>query len=600
MKKNKSFGGRLFALLFVCVFFVTLMNAPAYAASNVWGKWQGVSGIDTTTENDKFVSSLSNTFSVELWHYSGGYWGNNYVRIYDSQVFDDAEQLAEAVNAQMEFEMPLPQEVIDVINSGYNIELALSANGIPLTEIFNLNKGMTFKCENNKVIFKANPKFNFYKENNMTYSRFVYGLNKQIPFVVAPYGYNRYSMWTKNGRSMGAASGYFNPNDPYELGAVGLIHPSQIKNNKGYLQDGLDIYVDRENGSFDWMSSNNIAIGYGTFANAGAVAVHFEYPVCISFYKGANLADSPDVAVTKIEKTSYEANQGAMALVTVQNLHNKPIQTSLNFSIPNIINADETVDLDAKESKTIEFYFQTPDKGPMPMTAVANAERSFTECDYDNNKMTVNAEIAQPPKYNDTSNCGETIRWTERDSHTVSRPCRNHGSHSYTCTHTFVYETTLTTNHGISPKTLKSGYGFEVNADTSISTHLVSSSGGCSNWGNNRSPAKTPNPPTKAEVRLNYTVDNSIGTQGYTVPLERNSSNTSSSSFITAQNPISVKKSRSIFTDIALKGTLDAPFTHSFEIFISGGGVNGVEFCKKIPETFIINGSMYDDDGTTS
>ena len=82
--------------------------------------------------------------------------------------------------------------------------------------------------------------------------------------------------------------------------------------------------------------------------------------------------------------------------------------------------------------------------------------------------------------------------------------------------------------------------------------------------------------------------------------LERNSNTNTASSFITPQNPISVKNSRSIFTDVALKGTAEEPFTHSFDIYISGGGVNGVEFCKKLTETFIINGSMYDDDGTTS
>lgn len=598
MKNIKTFGGRLFALLFICVLSLSFLTFHVTAASNVWGEWQSAT-IEDETENKNLIISLQNSFAVELWHYSGGFWGNNFVKIYDSQVFDDPNELAKKVNAQMSFEMSLPQEVITEINNGYNVEIVLGTYGIPLNEIFDLDKDITFKYEDNKLIFNAYPKLNFYKENNMTYQKFIKGLNKAIPFVVAPYGYNRYAMWTKNGKPVGAADGYFNPNDPYELGVSGTIHPSQIVNNKGHLQDGLDIYVDRENGTNEWIRSNDIAIGYGTFANAGAVAIHFDYPVTISFYRGAKMADGPDVAVANIEKTSYPANQGVIATVTVQNLGKDPQETSLDFSIPNITNVSELVYLEAGETKTVDFYFQTPGNGPISMTANANKNKDFVERDYSNNIKTVEADIVAPP---DITNpfCSETITWTETDYHTVSRPCPNHGSHSYKCYHTYTYQATLSATDTISPNVLKSGYGFEVGVNTVVSTKLMSESG-CDNYRNpNRKPTKEPKVPTNAEVRLNYMVTNSLGTQPYTVTLERNSSTTTTTSFITAQNPISVKKSRNIFTDVALKGTAEAPFTHSFDIYISGGGVNGVEFCKKITETFTINGSMYDDDGTTS
>ncbi|NLO42304.1 MAG: hypothetical protein GX109_04650, partial [Bacteroidales bacterium] len=460
------------------------------------------------------------------------------------------------------------------------------------------NKDITFKYENGKLIFNAFPKFNF--DTNYKYNNFIDRLSKQIPFVVAPYGYNRYAIWTKDGKSVGAANGYFNPNDPYDLGSSGTVHPSQIINNKGYLQNGLNIYVDRENGTSEWMSSNDIAIGYGTFANAGAVAIHFDYPVTLSFYRGSNLVDGPDVAVTKIEKTSYPANQGVIATVTVQNLGKEPQETSIDFFIPNITDVSEMIYLESGEEKTIDFYFQTPNSGPISMTAHANKNKDFEERDYNNNKLTVEAAIEAPPDITNPSSCDETITWTEIDYHIISRPCPNHGSHSSKCYHTYEYQTTLSASNTISPKTLKSGYGFEVGVDSAISTKLVSESG-CNSYRNpDRQPKKTPNPPTKAELRLNYTVSNSLGTQPYTVTLERNSNTNTASSFITPQNPISVKNSRSIFTDVALKGTAEEPFTHSFDIYISGGGVNGVEFCKKLTETFIINGSMYDDDGTTS
>ena len=595
--KNSTFRGRLIALFFICMLLMNICYIPTLASTNVWGQWQ-TTHINSAAQSANHITSISNSFAVELWHYSGGYWGNNYVRIYDSQVFDDADKLAEAVNASVQFEITLPQEVISVLNEGYNVDIAFGTNGIPLNEIFNLNKNITFKYENGKLVFTAFPKFNF--DTNYKYNNFIDGLNKQIPFVVAPYGYNRYAMWTKSGTSVGAADGYFNPNDPYELGTSGTIHPSQITNNKGYLQDGLDIFVDRENGTSEWMSNNNIAIGYGTFANAGAVAIHFDYPVTLSFYRGVNLTDGPDVAVTKIEKTSYPANQGVISTVTVQNLGKEPQETSIDFSIPDITDVSEILYLEAGETRTIDFYFQTPGSGPIFMTAHANQNKDFEERDYSNNLLTVSAEIKAPPDITNPSNCGETITWSETDYHTISRPCPNHGSHSYKCYHTYTYQTTLSASNTISPKTLKSGYGFEVGVNTVISTELVSEIGCDIHSNPNRQPTKTPEVPTKAEVRLNYTVSNSLGTQPYTVALERNSSTNTASSFATAQNSISVRNSRSIFTDVALKGTAEAPFTHSFDIYVSGGGINGVEFCKEITETFIINGSMYDDDGTTS
>ena len=516
MRKNILSGGRIFALLFLlCMLFAGTQSA--YAASNVWGRWQTAISEDKTYENS-FIVSAQNTFSVELWHYSGGYWGNNFVRIYDKQVFDDPDQLAEAVNAVMEFDMALPNEVISLLNDGYNVDVVMSANGIPLNNIFNLNKGFTFKYENGKIVFKAYPKFNFDKRYNYR-DHFVAGLNKAIPFVAAPYGYNRYAMWTKNGRSVGAANGFFNPDNIYDTGSEGIIHPSQIKNNLGYLQSDLNIYVDRENGTFDWMSSNNIAIGYKTFANAGAVAVHFDYPVTISFYKGGKMTD-----------------------------------------IPNGSKSNGNPELDDEPTE--------PEQPNLP----------------DDN----------------TSSCGEVIRWTEEDSHTVTKSCRRHGSHKYTCKHKFIYETSLSAEYTMSPKTLKSGYGFAVDLNTSVSTRLVSHSGGCDSWGNNRSPQKTVQAPTKADVKLNYTVTNVIGTQGNTVPLERTANSGTQTVFTTAENPISIMKSRSIYTEVSLAGTAENPETHNYDIYIYGGGVNGVEFCKTITDSFVINGSMFDDDGTTS
>ena len=65
--------------------------------------------------------------------------------------------------------------------------------------------------------------------------------------------------------------------------------------------------------------------------------------------------------------------------------------------------------------------------------------------------------------------CDGVIEWTETDSHTVYY--RSNGKRrSRTCTHTFKYRTVLGAEAEITPDTLKSGYGFEVNVRCTLNT----------------------------------------------------------------------------------------------------------------------------------
>ena len=91
MRKFKTYGGRLFALLFVlCTVFSSITVS---ASSNAWEQWQSVIP-EESVSNENLLMSVRNVFNIELWHYSGGYWGNNHVKIYDSQVFDGFRRLA--------------------------------------------------------------------------------------------------------------------------------------------------------------------------------------------------------------------------------------------------------------------------------------------------------------------------------------------------------------------------------------------------------------------------------------------------------------------------------------------------------------------------
>lgn len=587
----RNFAGRATVLFLLAVILCCGITMPVNASN---GQWESIS-FKPIENSEGVIAQVDNEFSIELWHYSGGYWGCNDIKIYDSQAFDDPDVLADAVNTLVEFQMPLPQDVKTAVAAGEKIMVSCSSNkGLEEGNLFALDKlTPQFRVDGEKLYFKAFPKFNFYR--NLRYDRFVTGLNKIIPFVKPEYGLNRYSIWSKSGSLLGIADNFINPANLSELGPTGTIHPSQITGSNGYLQSGQYVRIYDPSGNPLDYNSDTVSIGHGTFQNAGAVAVHFWYPMKITFYKVAAIEN--DVAVTQIEKTSYPASQGVTAEVTVKNNGLKEVDTTLDFNIPGILDEDRAIHLNAGESKVIPFNFGTPESGSIVMTAEVNKARTFEEVDYSNNKLSVTAIIEAPPIYPETGSCSDTIRWTETDSHTITYPCSKHGSHSYTCTHTFVYETKLTTTYNIAPRTLKSGYGFVVTANTSINTHMVSNSG-CSSWGGGRSPSKKPVPPTKVEVRLPYKMTNKLGTQPYTVRLAQSSSSSTTSTFEPKPNPISEVRAKKIYTAVGLKGTGAAPARHNFDIYISGGGVNGIEFCKVIHDFITINGNMYEDDFT--
>ncbi|MBQ8766891.1 MAG: hypothetical protein IJZ16_08800, partial [Clostridia bacterium] len=71
MRKFKTYGGRLFALLFVlCTVFSSITVS---ASSNAWEQWQSVIP-EESVSNENLLMSVRNVFNIELWHYSGGYW----------------------------------------------------------------------------------------------------------------------------------------------------------------------------------------------------------------------------------------------------------------------------------------------------------------------------------------------------------------------------------------------------------------------------------------------------------------------------------------------------------------------------------------------
>ena len=139
---------------------------------------------------------------------------------------------------------------------------------------------------------------------------------------------------------------------------------------------------------------------------------------------------------------------------------------------------------------------------------------------------------------------------------------------------------------------MKSGYGYGLDLNCKLTKTLVSNEGDCNSWGNNRISKSYVANPTKATVYIPWNMKNSIGTQSRVIPMDSNGT----LKFILPKSNISSIGARKIYTPPELAGTEETPVSHSFEIYISGGGVQNIEFCKKLIGTITVNGVMYDDD----
>ena len=581
MIKNKL--GR-FGVLFLALFF--LLGGIPINTVTAAAPWLDIT--ETIPDGANVIATQNGTTSYELWHYSGGYWAKNTsdpLRITDSQLQGDLDNLADTINETIQFEYAVPEAVTAALKAGKKVGVCVAAPAG--FGYFNVSRGLPrVRIENGALYLQAYPKFNFVTAYGYTYNDFVGGLNKNIPFVNPKYGQNCYAMYTTGGALLGTARGHFNPNDPTELGREGTIHPSQISDSGGSLKSGFTVSVSGKS-----YNSSAVKIGVGTFQNAGAVGFIFDYSLTITYYEidDADVANN-DVAVTKIEKTSYPATSVVTADVTVKNLGFTPITTPVEFSIPGLTTQSKDVTLAADQSTVLHFTFSTPPSGTLTMTAEANKERTFEETDYTNNKLTVTARIIPIPS--GSASCSDTITWTETGYHMVY-----FNWFSYPCYHTFTYETKLTAEHDILPKTLKSGYGFAVTVNNSVSTRLVGNQG-CGAWGAGRANTLIPTLPDKAQVKLGWGTSNRLGTQPSTVDLNLVYRTATQSRFECGPNLISEIKAKLIYTDVALAGTRQSPKQHQILINITGGGVNGIPFCKEITDRITINGNMYEDDAT--
>lgn len=223
----------------------------------------------------EYLGSTSALYSLELKHYSGGYWmvqngPSGQIKIYDSQLgeagicgFLNATQYAS-------WTVPLPYAASNAAAQGRKILANIKSD----TDRY--SGAYSSAVSNGRVTVCARPIFHV--STAATLNSFVRGIRVTIPLVSSGYGRNTYSIYGLNCYGL-PGYGAFSERQPEQVYSP-FIHPSQIANSLGWFKSGSTINI---RGSA--ISSVGHTIGLLTLANGGAVGLQFDFPITVDFYE---------------------------------------------------------------------------------------------------------------------------------------------------------------------------------------------------------------------------------------------------------------------------------------------------------------------------
>lgn len=228
--------------------------------------------------------------SLDLWHYSGGYWkvGNAGS---DKIVIDDTEMISRGIDGVLaeeyaEFYIDIPASAQAIINEGGQVVSKAFSYSAALETLFDMESAEML-LEEGSLFFKVKPKFNLIPERILSFIDYNLSLANEVPLIDREYGYNIYSLFG-NGESGAQAAGRLSRWDPDAV-EDGYVHPSMITGLNGALEGGHTIYI-RGNA----VGSAGYRVGDGTFAAGGAVGLSFSYPVLFRFYEVVEAEEPPE------------------------------------------------------------------------------------------------------------------------------------------------------------------------------------------------------------------------------------------------------------------------------------------------------------------
>ncbi|MBR6352041.1 MAG: hypothetical protein IKR93_06935 [Firmicutes bacterium] len=235
------------------------------------------------------LGTSQQTWYLDMWHYSGGYWqignaGSNKITISDSEMAAKGGivDYLEAGNS-INFSVPLPSAAQQAMAEGKEVKWRLKARSVSLSKLYELNSLKTESMDQSELVFSVRPRFNLVRD--ITLGDYVAGLRKTVPLVDQTYGHNIFSIYG-NGASAVQGYGAFSSKRPDSVISP-YIHPSMITGASGALAGGYSILL-----SDDVLPSDGYQIGQGTFASAGACGLQFIFPIDVVFY--TEVEDPPD------------------------------------------------------------------------------------------------------------------------------------------------------------------------------------------------------------------------------------------------------------------------------------------------------------------
>ena len=247
------------------------------------------------------IAWTTRSYSLDLWHYSGGYWqgsdtSGRSIKIKDRQL--DASGLKGSLQASqyVQWRAELPQVVNEELGLGNKIRVRTEAGRDLYKDTF---------CEisgKSEALIYAKPVFNI--DPNYSLNSFVSGIKVSIPLVSSAYGYNLYSLYGHLKTNI-VGTGRFSSSQPGKVFPP-YIHPSMIESSSGRLRRGFSILA-----GGDRTASDGWSVGLFTLSRGGAVGLHFEFPVRIIFSVERKIAIEAECIENSVRQDDNSAPGGS-------------------------------------------------------------------------------------------------------------------------------------------------------------------------------------------------------------------------------------------------------------------------------------------------
>lgn len=236
------------------------------------------------------IASHTPSYSFQLWHYSGGYWGNE---TYGIKLMD--EDVVEGIQDRqiIEYKHPvtintdLPAKVKEYLANGGSLDNVLIkfelTNGLKSSQIFTGTP--TYSINDKQITISFEPKFAVKDKHLVDHP----GMNVHVPIIPEGYGKMVYAMYTPGGK---------------HLGQGGNIEPEDIIDCNGNLREGKQYEYHMAGQPSQYLPGGQIKIGDGTFANGGAVGLEYLFPIKATYYVQQN--EAPDFYPTPEGETQWQ------------------------------------------------------------------------------------------------------------------------------------------------------------------------------------------------------------------------------------------------------------------------------------------------------